>query len=52
LPFAEGFDSPYALQQRLTQVTRTSFPSDIAPGAEDVRVSGYLHDPWAGVDVA
>ena len=46
LPFATGFDSPYALQQHLTQVTRTSFPSDLAPNAEDVRITGYLHDPW------
>jgi diaminohydroxyphosphoribosylaminopyrimidine deaminase / 5-amino-6-(5-phosphoribosylamino)uracil reductase len=49
LPFATGFDSPYALQQRLTQVSRTSFPSDLAPNAEDVRITGYLHDPWANV---
>jgi diaminohydroxyphosphoribosylaminopyrimidine deaminase / 5-amino-6-(5-phosphoribosylamino)uracil reductase len=49
LPFATGFDSPYALQQRLTQVTRTSLPSDLAPNAEDVRITGYLHDPWANV---
>jgi diaminohydroxyphosphoribosylaminopyrimidine deaminase / 5-amino-6-(5-phosphoribosylamino)uracil reductase len=49
LPFATGFDSPYALQQRLTQVTRTGIPSDLAPNAEDVRITGYLHDPWANV---
>jgi diaminohydroxyphosphoribosylaminopyrimidine deaminase / 5-amino-6-(5-phosphoribosylamino)uracil reductase len=49
LPFATGFDSPYALQQRLTQTTRTSFPSDLAPNAEDVRITGYLHDPWANI---
>jgi diaminohydroxyphosphoribosylaminopyrimidine deaminase / 5-amino-6-(5-phosphoribosylamino)uracil reductase len=49
LPFATGFDSPYALQQHLTQVTRTSFPSDLAPNAEDVRITGYLHDPWTNV---
>jgi diaminohydroxyphosphoribosylaminopyrimidine deaminase/5-amino-6-(5-phosphoribosylamino)uracil reductase len=49
VPFAAGFASPYALQQRLTQVTRVSFASDLVPGAEDVRVSGYLHDPWAGL---
>jgi diaminohydroxyphosphoribosylaminopyrimidine deaminase / 5-amino-6-(5-phosphoribosylamino)uracil reductase len=46
LPFATGFDSPYALQQRLTQVTRTTFPSDLAVNAEDVRITGYLHNPW------
>ena len=47
LPFAADFDSPYAVQQRLTQITRTSFPSDLALNAEDVRITGYLHDPWA-----
>ena len=51
LPFATGFYSPYALQQRLTQATCTSFPSNLAPNAEDVRISGYLHDPWANVSV-
>jgi diaminohydroxyphosphoribosylaminopyrimidine deaminase/5-amino-6-(5-phosphoribosylamino)uracil reductase len=47
IPFAAGFDSPYALQQRLTQITRNPFPSDLAPNTEDVRITGYLHDPWA-----
>jgi diaminohydroxyphosphoribosylaminopyrimidine deaminase / 5-amino-6-(5-phosphoribosylamino)uracil reductase len=46
LPFAANFDSPYTLQQRLTQTTRTAFPSDIPPNAEDIRITGYLHDPW------
>ncbi len=46
LPFAEG-TSPYLLQQQLTSVERASFPH--APEGEDVRVSGYLHDPWSGI---
>jgi diaminohydroxyphosphoribosylaminopyrimidine deaminase/5-amino-6-(5-phosphoribosylamino)uracil reductase len=46
IPFATGFDSPYGLQQRLSQITRTPFPSDITPNAEDIRITGYLHDPW------
>jgi diaminohydroxyphosphoribosylaminopyrimidine deaminase/5-amino-6-(5-phosphoribosylamino)uracil reductase len=46
LPFAVGFTSPYELQQRLTSVTRAGFPHG---NGEDVRVAGYLHDPWAGV---
>jgi diaminohydroxyphosphoribosylaminopyrimidine deaminase / 5-amino-6-(5-phosphoribosylamino)uracil reductase len=46
LPFATNFDSPYTLQQRLTQTTRNPFPSDIPPNAEDIRITGYLHDPW------
>ncbi len=49
LPFASNFDSPYALQQRLTQVTHAAFPSDLAPNAEDVRITGYLHDPWSAI---
>jgi diaminohydroxyphosphoribosylaminopyrimidine deaminase/5-amino-6-(5-phosphoribosylamino)uracil reductase len=48
-PFAAGYDSPYAVQQRLTQVTRAAFPSDVVRGAEDVRVTGYLRDPWSAV---
>jgi diaminohydroxyphosphoribosylaminopyrimidine deaminase/5-amino-6-(5-phosphoribosylamino)uracil reductase len=47
VPFAADFDSPYALQQRLTQTTHATFPSDITPNTEDVRITGYLHDPWA-----
>jgi diaminohydroxyphosphoribosylaminopyrimidine deaminase/5-amino-6-(5-phosphoribosylamino)uracil reductase len=49
IPFAAGYDSPYALQQRLTQATHITFPSDITPNAEDVRITGYLHDPWANL---
>jgi diaminohydroxyphosphoribosylaminopyrimidine deaminase/5-amino-6-(5-phosphoribosylamino)uracil reductase len=48
LPFAVGCDSPFALQQRLSGVTRAGFPSDVVRGTEDVRFSGYLHDPWTG----
>ncbi len=49
VPFATDYDSPYAVQQRLTQLTRTSFPSDLAPHTEDVRITGYLHDPWSNL---
>jgi diaminohydroxyphosphoribosylaminopyrimidine deaminase/5-amino-6-(5-phosphoribosylamino)uracil reductase len=52
VPFAANFDSPYALQQRLTHTTRATFPSDLAPNAEDVRITGYLHDPWANISNA
>jgi len=46
LPFATGYTSPYELQQSLTSVTRATF----AHGeAEDVRIAGYLHDPWIGI---
>ena len=47
VPFARGAVSPYALQSRLTSVQQASFPRSVG---EDVRLSGYLHDPWAGVD--
>ena len=30
-------------------LARTTLPSDLAPNAEDVRITGYLHDPWANV---
>jgi len=49
VPFASNYDSPYAVQQRLTRATRTTFPSDLASNAEDVRITGYLHDPWANL---
>jgi diaminohydroxyphosphoribosylaminopyrimidine deaminase / 5-amino-6-(5-phosphoribosylamino)uracil reductase len=49
LPFATNYDSPYALQQRLTHTTRATFSSNLTPNTEDVRVTGYLHDPWANV---
>jgi len=49
IPFAANYDSPYVLQQRLTEVTRTTFRSDLGPNAEDVRITGYLHDPWVNV---
>ena len=42
VPFAEGA-SPYLLQEQLSSMERVTFPNN---DAEDVRVSGYLHDPW------
>ena len=52
VPFAADYDSPYAIQQRLTQINRATFPSDLASNAEDVRITGYLQDPWANIAVA
>jgi diaminohydroxyphosphoribosylaminopyrimidine deaminase/5-amino-6-(5-phosphoribosylamino)uracil reductase len=46
LTFAEG-TSPYLLQQQLTSVERTTFPH--SPNSEDIRITGYLHDPWSGL---
>jgi len=41
LPFAEGTAGPFALEERLLAVAKQTFGGDI-------RVSGLLHDPWAG----
>jgi diaminohydroxyphosphoribosylaminopyrimidine deaminase/5-amino-6-(5-phosphoribosylamino)uracil reductase len=46
LPFATGRPSPYVLQQHLSSLTRQTFPH--AP-TEDVRITGYLHDPWSNI---
>jgi diaminohydroxyphosphoribosylaminopyrimidine deaminase/5-amino-6-(5-phosphoribosylamino)uracil reductase len=48
VPFADGIASPYVLQQQLQHVTRQAFAND---AAEDVRISGYVHDPWASADL-
>lgn len=45
IPFAEGMTS-YLLQQHLSSIERATFPNG---GGEDVRISGYLHDPWGGL---
>jgi diaminohydroxyphosphoribosylaminopyrimidine deaminase/5-amino-6-(5-phosphoribosylamino)uracil reductase len=49
VPFAAGFGSPYELQRQLTSTTRTTFPSNLPPNTEDVRITGYLHDPWSSI---
>ena len=46
VPFAVGQASPYVLQEKLTSVRRVEFPHG---ALADVRVSGYLRDPWVGV---
>jgi len=46
VPFAAGQASPYVLQEKLTSVQRLEFPHG---ALADVRISGYLHDPWAGM---
>jgi hypothetical protein len=45
IPFAEG-TTPYVLQQQLSSVERTTFPNG---NGKDIRVSGYLHDPWSSL---
>jgi diaminohydroxyphosphoribosylaminopyrimidine deaminase/5-amino-6-(5-phosphoribosylamino)uracil reductase len=49
VPFAAGYGSPYELQRQLTSTTRTTFPTDLPPHAEDIRITGYLHDPWSSI---
>jgi diaminohydroxyphosphoribosylaminopyrimidine deaminase/5-amino-6-(5-phosphoribosylamino)uracil reductase len=46
IPFATDIESPYIVQQRLTRTTRDTFPNH---PTEDIRITGYLHDPWAEV---
>ena len=46
LPFATNYPSPYLLQENLTFTTRQTFPNG---PTEDVRITGYLHDPWKGL---
>jgi diaminohydroxyphosphoribosylaminopyrimidine deaminase / 5-amino-6-(5-phosphoribosylamino)uracil reductase len=46
IPFAEGIASPYVVQQQLQRMGRTSLPHGTA---EDIRITGYLHDPWTGI---
>jgi diaminohydroxyphosphoribosylaminopyrimidine deaminase/5-amino-6-(5-phosphoribosylamino)uracil reductase len=50
IPFAAGYPSPYVLQQRLTSLNRDTFPSTLpssTQSSEDIRITGYLHDPWS-----
>ena len=43
--FAAG-PSPYVLQTQLSGLTRAVFPNG---NGEDIRLAGYLHDPWVGI---
>ena len=43
VPFSADGTNPYELIGRLRGVTRAAFASD---SREDIRVAGYLHDPW------
>jgi diaminohydroxyphosphoribosylaminopyrimidine deaminase/5-amino-6-(5-phosphoribosylamino)uracil reductase len=45
ISFAAG-PSPYLLQTQLTGLTRTTFPHG---EGEDIKLTGYLHDPWRGL---
>ena len=46
IPFAKGIASPYVVQQQLQRMERASLPHGTA---EDIRITGYLHDPWTGI---
>ena len=46
VPFADGGPSPFVLQERLTQTTHATFPHG---NSEDIRITGYIHNPWAGI---
>jgi len=43
VPFANNGPSPFMLQEKLLRPTRTTFPHD---NSEDIRITGYLNDPW------
>lgn len=44
--FADAGPSPFVLQQRLTSTERQTFPHGLT---EDVRIQGYIHDPWSNI---
>ena len=46
LAFAGGGESAESLQQRLTTSSRARFQNG---STQDVRIAGYIHDPWSGV---
>ncbi len=46
VPFAYDGPSVFDLQQQLSTPTSELFPHGTAP---DVRIAGYLHDPWGDV---
>ena len=48
IPFATNYESPYIVQQRLTRTTHETFPN---AATTDIRITGYLHDPWSGIAV-
>jgi len=50
VPFAKGSQSPYELQERLTSLQRTEIPHAENSTLDDIRITGYLHDPWSNID--
>jgi diaminohydroxyphosphoribosylaminopyrimidine deaminase/5-amino-6-(5-phosphoribosylamino)uracil reductase len=46
VPFAQGETSANALRNSLMKIQQTTFSREVSE-ADDVRVAGYLHDPWS-----
>jgi diaminohydroxyphosphoribosylaminopyrimidine deaminase/5-amino-6-(5-phosphoribosylamino)uracil reductase len=46
IPFAAGLVSPYKLQESLSSLTRAEIPHSPNSTLQDIRITGYLHDPW------
>ncbi len=46
VPFSTTQPSPFVLQERLKDTTRATFPHG---DSEDIRITGYLHNPWTKV---
>jgi diaminohydroxyphosphoribosylaminopyrimidine deaminase/5-amino-6-(5-phosphoribosylamino)uracil reductase len=42
IPFAQNFPSPYLFEQSLQRISRATLGPDAV-------VTGYVHDPWAGI---
>jgi diaminohydroxyphosphoribosylaminopyrimidine deaminase/5-amino-6-(5-phosphoribosylamino)uracil reductase len=47
--FADAQPSPYTLLTQLSAVDRRPFAHAAGSSTEDVRITGYLQDPWASV---
>ena len=48
VPFAKALTGPEVIEAQLTDRQTATFPHPSAD-SEDLRVSGYLRDPWAGI---
>jgi len=46
VPFALNQPSPYVLVEQLQSITRAEIPHTTGSTLEDIRITGYLHDPW------
>ena len=46
VPFALNQPSPYVLVEQLQSITRAEIPHTTGSTLEDIRITGYLQDPW------